>query len=241
MSLQSKGSLLLLRFMDSGGARIRWDLRQRIFAGIGLILAFGFVLRKLIVPVSMPSPLHEAAVSILVQWSTSGIVAIIAFKWLRLNRGELGLRVPRPLDWPIALATLVIGMVAAGLVSSVFPAPVSARSLIKDMISLPLPARILLVITAGICEEFLFRGFGIATLTRLIGNRWLSGLLSLAAFTVAHAGVYGRNASLLIPCVLGLFLTLLFLLRRNLIIGMVVHTLIDAISLILVPMASAKG
>ena len=227
--------------MDSEGARIGWNLRQRIVAAIGLVLAFGFVLRKLIVPVSMPSPLHEAALSILVQWVTTGIVAVIAFRWLRLNRTELGLRVPRLLDWPIALATLVVGMVAAGVVSSAFPAPDSAKSFVKTIISLPLPFRIVLVITAGICEEFLFRGFGITVLTRLIGNRWLSGLLSLAAFTVAHAGLFGWTSSLLTPCVLGLFLTLLFLLRKNLIIGMVVHALVDAIGLILVPMASTKG
>ena len=227
--------------MDSEGARIGWNLRQRIVAALGLVMAFGFVLRKLIVPVSMPSPLHEAALSILVQWVTSGIIAVIAFRWLRLNRTEFGLRVPRLLDWPIALATLVVGMVAAGVFSSVFPAPDSAKSFVKVIISLPLPFRVVLVITAGICEEFLFRGFGITVLTRFIGNRWLSGLLSLAAFTVAHAGLFGWTSSLLTPCVLGLFLTLLFLLRKNLIIGMAVHALVDAIGLILVPMASTKG
>ena len=138
-------------------------------------MAFGFVLRKLIVPVSMPSPLHEAALSILVQWVTSGIIAVIAFRWLRLNRTELGLRVPRLLDWPIALATLVVGMVAAGVVSSVFPAPDSAKSFVKTIISLPLPFRIVLVITAGICEEFLFRGFGITVLTRFTGTAGYPG------------------------------------------------------------------
>ena len=224
--------------MDSGDAGSQWDSRQRLIACIGLVLAFGFVLRKLIVPVSAPSPLYEAALSISVQWLTFGIVAFIAFKWLRLHRSALGIRVPRPLDWAIALATFVVGMIAAGVVSSIFLVSESAKSAVKALVSLPLPMRILLVMTAGICEEFLFRGFGIAALTRLIGNRWLSGLLSLAAFTVAHAGVFGWNSGLLIPCVLGFFLTLL---RRNVIIGMAVHALIDGISLILVPMVSTKA
>jgi membrane protease YdiL (CAAX protease family) len=240
-SLQSESVLLPLRFMDSEDAESQWDFRQSLIACIGLVLAFGFVLRKLIVPISAPSPLYEAALSILVQWLTSGIVAIIGFRWLGLHRSALGIRVPRPLDWAIALATFVVGMIAAGAVSSMFPVSESARSAVKALVSLPLPMRILLVMTAGICEEFLFRGFGIAALTRLIGNRWLSGLLSLAAFTVAHAGVFGWNSGLLIPCVLGFFLTLLFLLRRNVIIGMAVHALIDGISLILVPMVSTKA
>lgn len=109
------------------------------------------------------------------------------------------------------------------------------------LLALPLPTRILLVVTAGVCEEFLFRGFGIAVLARLTGNRWLSGLLSLAAFTVAHAGLFGWTSALLIPCVLGLILTLVFLLRSNLFIVMIVHTLIDAVSLILVPMLAARS
>ncbi len=105
--------------MDSEGARIGWNLRQRIVAAIGLVLAFGFVLRKLIVPVSIQSTARGGAVDL-------GSVGddrhrrIIAL-WLRLNPTELGLRVPR----------LLIGQfsrhpcgrnVAAG-VSSAFPAP----------------------------------------------------------------------------------------------------------------------
>jgi membrane protease YdiL (CAAX protease family) len=117
-----------------------------------------------------------------------------------------------------------------------FPVPDPAKAAGARLLGLPLATRILLVVTAGVCEEFLFRGFGIAVLSQLTGNRWLSGLLSLAAFTVAHAGLFGWNSALLIPCILGLILTLLFLLRGNLFIGMIVHTLIDAVSLILLPM-----
>ena len=204
-------------------------------------MAFGFVLLKLIVPVSMPSPLHEAALSILVQWVTSGIIAVIAFRWLRLNRTELGLRVPRLLDWPIALATLVVGMVAAGVVSSVFPAPDSAKSFVKTIISLPIDLHCGWLSPPVFAKNFCLQDSGLLVLTRFTGHRWLSGLLSLAAFTVAHAGLFGWTSSLLTPCVLGLFLTLLFLLRKNLIIGMVVHALVDTIGLILVPMASTKG
>jgi hypothetical protein len=90
-SLQWESVLLPLRFMDSGVAESQWDSRQRLIACIGLVLAFGFVLRKLMLPVSAPSPLYEAALSISVQWLTFGIVAIIAFKWLRLYRSELGI------------------------------------------------------------------------------------------------------------------------------------------------------
>jgi membrane protease YdiL (CAAX protease family) len=161
--------------MDKPGAEIRWNTQQRLLAGIGLVLAFGFVLWKVILPIPLRSALDGAVAGILVQWLTVLIVGFIAFKWLRLDRSELGLRVPRPLDWPIALGTFFVAMIAAGIVGSLFPAPESAKSAVAKLINLPLPTRILLVITAGICEEFLFRGFAITALSRFIGNRWLSG------------------------------------------------------------------
>jgi membrane protease YdiL (CAAX protease family) len=209
-------------------------------AGIGLLLAFGFVLRKAIFPTSATSAAEEALNTIGVQWLISGIIAFIAFRGLRLRFSDLGIRVPRPLDWPIIVATLIVAMIAAGIVSSFFPAPDQAKAAVAKLLSLPLPTRVLLVITAGVCEEFLFRGFGIAVLARFTRNRWLSGLLSLAAFTIAHAALFGWTSALAIPFVLGLILTVLFLLRGNLFLGMIVHTVIDAISLILVPMLAAK-
>ena len=218
-----------------------WNVRERLIAGIGLLLAFGFVLRKAIFPSTATNVEEEFLQTIGVQWLIFGIIAFIAFRGLRLRFTDLGMRVPRPLDWPIALATLIIAMIVAGIVSRVFPAPETAKAAGARILSLPMPTRVLLAITAGICEEFLFRGFGIAVLIRFTRNRWLAGLLSLAAFTIAHAGLFGWTSALVIPFVLGLILTLLYLLRGNLFSAMIVHMLIDAIGLILVPMLAAKS
>jgi membrane protease YdiL (CAAX protease family) len=46
----------------------------------------------------------------------------------------------------------------------------------------------------------------------------------------------GWTTQLTVPCPLGGFLTLLYLLRGNLVIAMVMHTLIDTIGIILVPL-----
>jgi hypothetical protein len=56
-----------------------------------------------------------------------------------------------------------------------------------------------------------------------------------------HASLFGWTAALLVPGLLGLILTLLCFFRRNRIIGMIVHVLIDEISLVLAPLAAAKG
>ena len=43
----------------------------------------------------------------------------------------------------------------------------------------PLSLRAGLVLTAGICEEFIYRGFAIEELGALAGSRWLAALISL--------------------------------------------------------------
>ena len=234
--MASQGSPVFIGLMkDQGG---EWNLKERLIATIGLVLAFGFVLRKVIFGGS-GSLDQEALISIAVQWTTLGIVAFIAFRGLKLYFDELGLRALKALDWLLIPITLIVGMVVAGMVSRLFPSPGFAEA--AKLVALPLPTRVVLAVTAGICEEFLFRGYGISVLTRFVGNRWLAGLLSLVGFTLAHAGLFGWTSALLVPGLLGLILTLLFLLRRNVIIGMIVHVLIDGISLVLAPLAAAKG
>jgi uncharacterized membrane protein SirB2 len=68
-----------------------------------------------------------AVISISAQWLTLGIVAFIAFRGLGLSYRDLGIRVPRPLDWPIALVTLVIALIAAAITTGLFPFPDSAN------------------------------------------------------------------------------------------------------------------
>jgi CAAX protease family protein len=136
------------------------------------------------------------------------------------------------------VATLLASIITVGLVAKLLPDTEKARSVGEVFRSLPLFTRILLVITAGICEEFLFRGYGIEVVSQWTKNRWAAGLLTLFFFTIAHAVLLGWTAQLTIPCVLGAFLTLLYLLGGNLVITMVMHTLIDLIGIVLVPLAN---
>jgi uncharacterized protein len=207
--------------------------RDQFLAIVGLALAFGFVwLASLLPGGNFP---QRILLSIVFQWLTAAVVAIIALRLLAFTPSELGLRPPRPLDWPIALVTLILSLVVAGIVNSAFPPPEAARAASEKLFGLPVFNRLVLVITAGVCEEFLFRGFAITALARLVGNRWLAALLSLIAFTLAHAGLFGWTTALLVPCVLGLILTLLYVFRGNLFIPMLVHAAIDAIGLLLGP------
>lgn len=81
-------------------------------------------------------------------------------------------------------------------------------------------------LTAGICEELLFRGFLIAWLVSLSGlGEWPAMLLIAVAFGVAH--FYQGAAGVLKTGLAGAFLGALYLLTGSLLVPVVVHALID--------------
>ncbi len=219
---------------------IAWTPHQRLLAGIGLALAFGFILLASI-PGLVPRELSARALrGIALQWFTALLVALIAFRGLGLGFRDLGIRVPRLMDWLVMAIVLMISVVSVGLVAKLFPGAENSRSAVNQLSSLHLPIRILLVGTAGICEEFLFRGYGIEVLARFTKDRWVAGLLALFFFGIAHARLVGWTTQLIFPFLLGAFLTLLYLLRGNLVIAMVMHSLIDTIGIILVPLLNGR-
>jgi len=63
-----------------------------------------------------------------------------------------------------------------------------------------------LAITAGLCEEFLYRGFVMAVLTHVGSQTWAVVLLSSALFGLAHSyqGRGGMVMTTLIGVILGL-------------------------------------
>jgi membrane protease YdiL (CAAX protease family) len=217
-----------------------WTPRQRLLAGIGLALSFGFILFESIPGLAPPEFSQRALQGIAVQWFTSLLVAFIAFRELELGFYDVGIRNPRLMDWLVMAIVLMISVISVGLVAKLFPGAENARSVGNQLSSLHLLIRILLVITAGICEEFLFRGYGIEVLARFTKDRWFAGILALLFFGIAHAGAIGWTTELIFPFLLGAFLTLLYLWRGNLVIAMVMHTLIDAIGIILVPLSNGR-
>jgi membrane protease YdiL (CAAX protease family) len=215
-----------------------FTLRRDLLAAAGLVLAFGFVLLESLSGLVPSGFSQRAFIGIAVQWLTTAVVGLIAVRGLGLGFRDLGVRLPRLTDWLVMVGLLLASIIAVAVVAKLLPDAAKEESVGQALRSLPLSVRILLVITAGTCEEFLFRGYGIEVISRFTKNRWLAGVLTLFFFTIAHAALLGWTAQLVVPCLLGAFLTLLYLLRGNLVIAMVMHTLIDAIGIILVPLSS---
>lgn len=90
--------------------------------------------------------------------------------------------------------------------------PASARGVIQAIAerilpqsTVELPPFLALAITAGLCEEFLYRGFAMAVLARLGAAAWLSVLVSSILFGFAHLyqGRGGFVSTMLVGTVLG--------------------------------------
>lgn len=86
---------------------------------------------------------------------------------------------------------------------------------------------LLSVVTAGVTEEVLFRGYPLERLYEMTGNKWLSGLISLAFFVAIHAAGWNMAHVVGVVIPLGIILTGLYFWRRNLLFVMIVHVVID--------------
>ena len=83
------------------------------------------------------------------------------------------------------------------------------------------------VITAGITEEILYRGYALERLLDWTGSKWISSIISLVFFTVLH--ISGWNMAHIVGVVipLGAAMIALYWWKRNLILVIIVHIVIN--------------
>jgi membrane protease YdiL (CAAX protease family) len=89
-------------------------------------------------------------------------------------------------------------------------------------------------VTAGICEEWLFRGFFLAVVAAVAGDLpgWVLVLIAAVAFGLAHA--YQGRAGILLTGVLGGVMAALYLGTGSLLLPVLLHAAID-LRFLLVP------
>ena len=84
-----------------------------------------------------------------------------------------------------------------------------------------------LSVTAGICEELIYRGYMIAYFGALF-NTWIAVLVSSVIFGIAHA--YQGRAGIIKTGVIGLVFAVLYVYTGSLWAPMVLHAFIDVSS-----------
>jgi membrane protease YdiL (CAAX protease family) len=104
-------------------------------------------------------------------------------------------------------------------------------------IAMPVWLRTFAVVTAGIVEEVLFRGYAVTRLIQLLRNPVSAAIISSAAFAVLHLPMWGSGPTL--SFFLGsLAMTAFFIWRRDLWTMILAHIAIDGWGLIITPRIS---
>lgn len=186
---------------------------------------------------SLADPRQDQAVLIR-EWSVSGLVLMIILFWERLPLASVGLKIPRLADFGWMLMMIVAIFVGNGLALALGSMLTNGHTtpgagVLAGVAAVPVAMRFALAITAGICEEFLTRGYAIERLTALTGSRFFGAAIPCVLFTLGHARLYGFSVGLLPVLATAIGATALYVWRRNLVVNMVMHALIDLFGLFL--------
>jgi membrane protease YdiL (CAAX protease family) len=92
---------------------------------------------------------------------------------------------------------------------------------------------------AGIAEEVFMRGYLIERLTEMTKNVYVACLLSLVPFALFHA--WQGYAGILISFVLGGYLTIIYVWRRDLKSNIITHFLVDFIPNVAIPLIAPSS
>ncbi|WP_032364616.1 CPBP family intramembrane glutamic endopeptidase [Rhodococcoides fascians] len=164
-------------------------------------------------------------------WKWAGSAALIAVVMLVERRGLSSLLIRRPSSGDIEWVMYAFGavMVWSWLLSIV--APQTDNDGVATIAALGLGGVLILIVTAAVTEEIVYRGYLAERLGALLGRgaypRLAGAAASLSVFVVPHVAFFGPSWLLhQLPGTLALAAIALF--RRNLPAAMLLHFLINA-------------
>ncbi|WP_322813958.1 type II CAAX endopeptidase family protein [Chloroflexus sp.] len=206
---------------------------------IGLCVALGLPFILTLVSSGRSEVLWDTPRTVLIiaqEWVVTIILIGIVIFWERRTLASIGIV---RTTWRDVLWGLV-GFVLGALSFVVTMPLVTALGLettttgISQLAQTPLGLRIAIVITAGITEEILFRGYPIERFTEMTGKiHWGAGIAYLA-FVLLHIPFWGLGGTIQIG-VWSLIVTSLYVWRRNLLTCIMMHVLNDGYAFILLP------
>jgi uncharacterized protein len=192
---------------------------------------------------------------LILEWGLSLLALVVWLATPGVSAGQVGLRWPQ--QWPGPVTGLVVLLVVAFVVVSTRALRSGALLEAAEPVRRPgegrhaepaghatlalLPRtagerRLFTVVgvTAGVCEEWLYRGFFLAVVAALAGGlqTWLLVVVAAAAFGLAH--VYQGAVGILTTGLLGGVMAALYLQTGSLLLPVLLHAAID-LRFLLVP------
>jgi membrane protease YdiL (CAAX protease family) len=182
----------------------------------------------------------RVAWGMVIHWINLAVVVVWVLRAERLPLASIGLR--RFAWWTIPLG-LVVGVAATfatGLVVHLLKVDGGDPAYASLLMSLPFATRVLVVITAGVFEETLYRGYAFERLATWLHSKWAAAGVTLLMFTLGHIPAVGFD-HLLPVLIVSSLITLLYVWRRDLVLNMIAHATVDAIALLVIPALSHTG
>jgi len=136
------------------------------------------------------------------------------------------------LGFGVALGALVImTFPLAGLILKTLDIP-NPQTALAEVATMPLWLRVGTLLTAGVTEEILFRGYPISRLKVATGSMAIAVVVPFVVFVVLHLGA----AHLLFVSIAAALFTLAFVWRRNLWTNIIGHFVADSVPLLILPL-----
>jgi membrane protease YdiL (CAAX protease family) len=180
------------------------------------------------------------------EWGLALLALVIWLSAPGVDAAAVGLRWPD--GWPGPVATALTLLVLAFVVASTralrggaltaLPPPVegagrhaepSMHSTLALLPRTPGERRLFTAVglTAGICEEWLYRGFFLAAVSAVAGGLPAGALVAVAAVAFGLAHAYQGVGGVLVTGVLGAVMAAIYLDTRSLLLPVLLHALID--------------
>jgi membrane protease YdiL (CAAX protease family) len=202
--------------------------------------------------VALPIP-TTVALAIAMPWDDHGrlsyaiantAVVCLLIAVLRRHKvalGNVGVRTPRPVDGPLAVAGLLAGFVAYGVavaINALVGTPMQTAVLHPNLTALGLLIQALYaVVVAPAAEELIYRGFLISFLEGRGLSTGRSAALSVLLFAGVHLPGFGVGGFVFI-LLWAPIPTTLFLVRRSLAPGWMMHAANNAWAYLALPLIS---
>lgn len=212
-------------------------LSRRLPSVVGIVFALGWPLvLALLAPNQNLANVRQDTIVVVCEWLAVVVLFVIVISWERLPFfSSIGLTRPQRTDW-IAVGVLALAAICACAYFAAHHTTMQAKNtILGQVLAAPVALRALMVFTAGICEEILFRGYAIERLRALTGKVWLGALIATVLFTLGHIPRYGFSSGLAGVFIIGAILSLVYVWRRNLAACIALHWLIDGFSLLILP------
>lgn len=169
-------------------------------------------------------------------WVLVGLVLAIVLYWEERRLNSIGLQVPTRRETAVGIGAGLVGVVLGLLVTgvAVIILQLEQPETLSALSRLSFPVQLVIVVTAVVTEEILWRGYPIERLTEVTGNVWIGAAVSGIVFLAVHFPAWGLVGA--IPqAVFTLVIVGVYVWSRNVVVCMLTHGVINVVMILVLP------